>query len=205
MSLQVVSAFDGGDAAAQLAAGDATLQRRLAAAARLEAAAVEQAYGDVKAAEAHLTAAETALGMSFEMTGTLLGRLICLHLQSAKSQIAKPRRRHETAEAYQRAGNTGFAFEVDSYMFSCSVIAGSLCSQQTVRRHTVRRQTVRRQTVRQHTLQSAHCQAAADAELISCDVPQGIGAAQSVRFCSLATAIAVLLARRMAAPIYLGA
>ena len=67
--LQVVADFDGGGAAERLAGGDPTLQRHLAAAARLEAAAVEQAYGDVRAAETHLAAAEAALGLSMELTG----------------------------------------------------------------------------------------------------------------------------------------
>lgn len=66
---QVVGSFDGGDAAARLAGGNVALGSKLAAAARLEAAAVEQAYGDVKAAEAHLTAAEGALGLSLKLTG----------------------------------------------------------------------------------------------------------------------------------------
>jgi hypothetical protein len=69
--LQVVADFDAGGGAARLAGGDPTLQRHLAAAAHLEAAAVEQAYGDVKAAETHLAAAEVALGLSMELTGEL--------------------------------------------------------------------------------------------------------------------------------------
>lgn len=64
-----MASFDGGGGAARLAGGDPALQRHLAAAARLEAAAVEQAYGDVKAAETHLAAAEAALGLSMELTG----------------------------------------------------------------------------------------------------------------------------------------
>lgn len=66
---QVVSSFDGGVAAAALTGGGAARSRQLAAAVRLEAAAVEQAFGDVKAADAHLAAAEAALGMYVQLTG----------------------------------------------------------------------------------------------------------------------------------------
>jgi len=67
--VQVVATFDGEGAGAALAGGDAALQKRLATLARLEAATVEQAYGAVKGAEAHLRAAEAALGFEAELTG----------------------------------------------------------------------------------------------------------------------------------------
>jgi hypothetical protein len=73
---QVVDSFDGAGAG-RLAGGDPTLQRHLAAAARLEAAAVEQAYGDVRAAESHLAAAEAALGLSMELTGDACEECTC--------------------------------------------------------------------------------------------------------------------------------
>ena len=65
----MVAAFDGGPGAETLSGGDASVARRLAAAVRLEAAALEQAYGDVAAAEAHLKAAEAALGTEATLTG----------------------------------------------------------------------------------------------------------------------------------------
>lgn len=85
--LQTVSSFDGGGAAARLAGGNPTLQRHLAAAARLEAAAVEQAYGDVRAAETHLAAAEAALGLSMELTGEFVAIGQELPLQNGLTQV----------------------------------------------------------------------------------------------------------------------
>lgn len=67
---QVVADIDGGAAGAALTSGNSGLAKRLAAAARLEAATVEQTYGAIKSAEAHLKQAEAALGLDVELTGT---------------------------------------------------------------------------------------------------------------------------------------
>lgn len=61
---------------------DPKVRSRLAAAAQLEAAAVEHSYGAVAAAHAHLAAAEAALGLSVQVTGPIPG--IGLQLESSR-------------------------------------------------------------------------------------------------------------------------
>lgn len=69
---QVTERWAGQEASAP--AGSPAGRARLAAAARLEAAAVEQAYGDVAASKVHLAAAEAALGLTVCITGAQFTR-----------------------------------------------------------------------------------------------------------------------------------